>query len=294
MKTLYIHIGTHKTGSSAIQSALKKSKSQLQDCSIFFDPVGYYLSAELMNSSRLERLVLERFREAFCQKYFTIREAIIVFSGEGFFGDPYIGYNNISAIADDLHHIFQDFDVRIIASIRKQDTFIESLYHQRIKEGGSCSFERFISAIDIYAFNWYRLLKTYESNFGRENLKIVPFEQAGRNGNSLIKIIFQTLGVDIDSDHKNLSVINPSYTRKGLEIARLCNPILDNGEQKKLRSFLEREFPKAIGEKFEMMSEHLRDELTNYYSDSNRKLFNKYISHYCDKEYFCEEKNLNG
>ena len=273
MKTLYIHIGAHKAGSTAIQNVLQKSVVQLRNQSIFFDPSGYHLSAKLMKVSLLDEAIHKKLRTIFYQKYSIIRENIIVLSGEGFFGDPYSGYNNISAIADNVFHIFQDFDVRIIACVRMQDTFIESLYHQSIKEGDSWSFEEFITSIDIYAYNWYRLLKSYEINFGKENLTVISLERTMNNDNNLIKEFFKALGADLKFDNSCLTAFNPSYNYKGIKIARLCNPILEKNEQRKLRSFLEREFSKTLGTKFQLLPDKLRNDLAEYYSDSNRKLF---------------------
>ena len=74
-----------------------------------------------------------------------------------------------------------------------------------------------------------------------------------------------------------LNVINLSLSNKGIEIARLCNPLLDNVERSELRRFLETNFSRKPGENFGLFSEKNREIFLEYHKKSNENIFNEMI-----------------
>jgi len=257
MKKIYLHIGTHKTGTSTIQMLLSRNQQELKQHSFYYDESACELGRTLMDYG-LSDDGLEFNRCLFREKHNRVPEQNIVISGEGFFGNPFIGYKNISSVASQTKHILQDFDVELLVFFRSPDTFIESLYNQKIKEGSTISFQEFISQLDIYAYRWQDLIKSYEDLFGKDKIKTLLYEEG-----NVVKRFFEWLGIKLKSIA--LDPINRSLSPKGLEILKLCNPILEVCEQEEMRIFLQDKFAKQPYEPFNLFTDEQRKKLLSCY-----------------------------
>ncbi len=279
MKTLFLHVGAQKTGSSMIQGLLRASREQLRSVSILFDHVGSGLGVRLKAASPLAADELAHWRHVFTANLGRGPERIVVLSSENFFGSYELGYPNTRAIAEDLRAIFGAFDVRIIAYTRRQDTFIESCYHQQIKEGGSLSFAEYKDQCGIHSYKWNELLDHYSAVFGAGNVTVFPHEMI-RDRKAFVTSFFSILGINFSVPFDALQPVNPGYSRHGLRIARLCNSFLSQEERVKLHEFLAKEFSKPRGESFDLFEPGERDCLLESYRDANRALFETYLSGY--------------
>ncbi len=101
------------------------------------------------------------------------REPNIIGSSEALFGDLFASYANIQAVATDLRAILADHEVRVVACIRRQDDFIQSVYHQHIKRGGTLDFDAFLREHDVHAYRWNELLARYAAVFGRQAVSVL-------------------------------------------------------------------------------------------------------------------------
>lgn len=124
---IYLHIGTDKTGSTAIQKLLHWNRARLLGHGILYPQAGvmHYDHARL-------KLALDAGDETPWQK---LREeaavnpdADVVLSHEGF-------YHLGSELIDRLREWLPEGDVRVILYIRRQDDMIESGMLQQIKTG---------------------------------------------------------------------------------------------------------------------------------------------------------------
>src|SRR6056297_1032575 len=150
-RTLYLHIGTWKTGSTTLQFYLNHFKKELKKENI------YYLSGsdKIVTDDRIIRKFKEintdyikESRQKFKQivSRYDDSNASFVSSAEEFSGDPFTGYKNGHLVAEMLHRITEglDLDVQIIIYLRRQDDFFESLYTHSIYLGKSHSFNEFL------------------------------------------------------------------------------------------------------------------------------------------------------
>jgi len=278
-RKIVIHIGAHKTGSSVVQSLLKSESRRLRWRGFGYERAFYRLGRTLAHQSPVPDAQREILRREVCARLNGRPEPTILASSESFFGDPFASYANIRHVAEDLRSVLEDWPVHIVACIRRQDEFIESLYHQHVKQGGALSFERFVESHDIHAYRWDELLREYAQVFGRENLTVCSYDVLFRKGTDVIAGMFPVLRQAGFRTRARAAIINPSLSQKGLDMALRCNELLTPDEQKVFRRFLEQTFPRRSGEPHGLFTASQRDELLHFYAPSNLRCFDEFLPH---------------
>ncbi|BBO87860.1 hypothetical protein DSCOOX_10400 [Desulfosarcina ovata subsp. ovata] len=105
---------------------------------------------------------------------------------------------------------------------------------------------------------------------------VLPFEALHNNPNEVVTRLLNIMGAPIVYEGK-LPVSNPSLSKKGLELTRFGNTILNQKERSLLRNFLQENFPKAKEDGFDLFTDEQREILIDFYRQSNQTLFNYYI-----------------
>jgi hypothetical protein len=292
---LYIHIGTHKTGSSAIQNALHKSEAELKkEKIIYIHAVELFKNImklkepddDIINSARTF-LIKETSRHK------NKKEVKFVISFEGFSGNIEIGYTNSGIIAEILKGVTAGFDVKIIVYLRRQDLFIESLYTQMIQQGHSFSFQEYINSLNKSFFSWKSLLDSYKSFFGYENIIVRRYgKEFFRKNSDIIKDFGEIIGSDSLKKLEEMKIGNPGYSRDALEIARLCNPLLNNIEKRKLRLILQTTNPRKLFDNFSFFNNEERKTFLSNYSNSNFIVAREYFKIPEEELFINQENNL--
>ena len=277
-KVIAVHVGTHKTGSTFLQYNLSSQPFGLNANGMLFDngsvDLGYFLS----ENSPLSQRKLVEIKEKYFNFIDNARQQFIILSSEGFCGSYLKGYRNLFDVVQDLKTILNGNNVRIYCFVRRQDKFITLTYHQFIKEGGTLNFSDFCSMIDIHSFHWDQLLDIYASAFGHKNVRALVFEEIFKEAGAIINKTFFSEGKWDTKGFKDLNVErNPGLNSKGLEILRLCNPILNTYEQKKLSSLVTATFPKTKKTVDNLFSDEQQADLMQYYKKSNIRLFSNYL-----------------
>lgn len=294
-KKLYIHIGTHKTGTTAIQKVLKENVKSLKKENITYIPLVDQ-TKKLKYVNKVERELVssnKKFLLSFFKK--NKKSKCFIWSFEGFSGDPLKGYNNSEVIAESLRKITQGINVKIIVYLRKQDQFIESLYTQMIHQGESYNFEYFIKRFKNDDFNWYLFLNNYSKYFGKENIIVKQYDkEILKKRKGIINDFIGIIGVQNLKIKKNKMIANKGYSRNALEIAKILNPKLNDDEKKVLRKFLKTQFSKKPFENYTYWNENHKKLLMNNISNSNSKVAKEYINNPSGILFPTEEQMLSG
>ena len=187
--TVYLHIGYNKTGTSAIQFYFDKHRKFFIKNGLLFPRAGfasgahYALSASLgfAHKSSPKNLILNRtdLRNDLLKEASKHNPSAILFSSEMFI----IGNTNI----DTAKEFFRDFDVRIIAFLRRHDYWWESAYAQALKtvdsppwgNNGVRAFINFHKNKKNGYGNYRFLLDNWAEHFGKENIYVIPYEGYG-------------------------------------------------------------------------------------------------------------------
>jgi len=180
-KTLYIHIGVHKTGSTAIQS--------------------YFASHGLLLRCLGENLAYPRLGGRVRSRNQDIADDIASATGEFSSQARYLDYvsrtkfRKILFSAEQFYNFpvaprfFEPFagicQVRIVVFLRRQDAYIESMYRQMVRnaslsraKGFSLYSRRWLKQTAPHrTLDWGVRLEPWERTFGRENIIAIPYSE---------------------------------------------------------------------------------------------------------------------
>jgi len=276
MKNLYIHIGTHKTGSTTIQHALRETskKSKHNKWSLVTPPNS---SSEFMHAKRYNDKLVNKFKlelQSGINRADTNQKLII--SSESLSGSPENGYKNSDIVASMLKSATTSYNVIIIIYLRRQDEFIESIYTQKIHQGESLSFNKFKQNFNsTKTLNYNHLLNSFEKNFGKSNIIVRSYHKASENG--LLTDFEEAAGIYLLPSTQNKRK-NPSYSRNALEIARICNKQLTGNQIKHLRKSLQKTMAKDKNEPFTFFDKNSRSDLLQKHRHSNQEVAKNYFN----------------
>ena len=217
-----IHVGPHKTGTTYIQASLKKSRAALATGGVLFPnewwlPDGNPSHFELFRSlrdSRFDRIKrdLEQMRRASVQK--------VVISSE-----------DLSDLSpDEIQHLRSCLGTDsaiIVIYYRRWSDRLFSGWKEEMQHGHSRTLPQFMAAhlgaphrSSVISTNL--MIDAYCNVFGRENVKLVCFDELVSNGTDIFRHFSQTfLGVDFQNWVPEKVNVSLSWTDG--ELARALN-----------------------------------------------------------------------
>ncbi len=317
-KTLYLHIGYPKTGTTTVQKHFFPKIEEIQYLGKF-DNENKLFSFDVKIIDDLifkteGKIGLEPNMKEFCQ--YTESPKICI-SEESFTSNSLrtsiIKSDNIcppqEQIAKNLRIFFNDerFDVKILCTIRKQDEMITSQYAQsyvhyysRFKE--TSSFKKFL---DLYlndknfkhtyvkTLDYYHVIGIYEEQFGKDNIKILVFEELQNNPRQFYEKLCDYLGVNRDKYYKiairkvenkrsadqkykktrYISVFDKLFMVKNkyLPFVKVGTPPKIKNKLKKIKWTDNQKISKTI-----FLNNDEKDKILDKYKNSNKKLDKEY------------------
>ena len=232
-KKMFLHIGTYKTGSTAIQEYLHTHQSEL-----LTDGFLYPTSARPQNNRNNHgRLSLSIAHEhgfnppAWYTETLTADEAfgplldeiaktdienIIVSSEE--FVQLALRTNSTAAI-EDLKSRLEDFDVTVLLYIREPFSLLKSWFNE-VNKGpvGSRNFPTFFMNLKPGFLAQQKIYKEYAKVFGPEHLKVISYK---KQGSDHIQEFLKVIGCRMDPPTSVVETQKAQSLDK-LEIARLA------------------------------------------------------------------------
>ncbi len=288
---LFLHIGSHKTGSTAIQQAFKEGAQ---------GPLGEGLvrltECELVARATWDPTEGDKIIAALRAKISKYPGKRFVMSSEEFSGNPLTGYADASVMASRLRGVTRDFDVTVIVFVRRQDDFIESLYTQMIHQGSFESFDEFMQKMRPGCMDWQALLESYAQVFGRENMVVRRYHPDFYPGpDCLLKDFCDIVGVNPEVLKQKLNAVrNQGYSTEAVELARICNPHLDKDHRKMLRKTLQKASPKPVFQSYSYLNPEARQQFMTGYVESNEKVRREYFPEVSDTSLFPALKQPSG
>lgn len=231
-KTRFVlHIGTHKTGTSAIQAALYTDRERLAACGILYPETGrpekrtgahtghhelaWCLTGKLgYTDFSLWRDLLAEVRAK--------DPRVAVLSSEYFW---LLDTANIERIAGHL----ECYSVSILLYLRNQFTFMVSLHGQGIKSGNvSQPFSQFI-ADRLWYCEYAKIIERWSSVFGNDSIIIRLYDREKKH-------LFAGVSGALDcqlcvGSQKGEKRVNASPPNSALHMIRLLNHIQQKGQR---------------------------------------------------------------
>ena len=243
MKTLYLHIGTPKTGTSAIQRFLWDNTEYLAAHSFCYPRFSYvyprsrttnglFLTSKIVDDqgNRLYEEEKQRYKEGMqiVAKCFEAYDNVIL-------SDENIWINTYEDKTDFWTKLLQtaeagNYKVKIIVYLRRQDAYLDSWWNQKIKHTG---------ATDVYdlsrwdrrkgkyiATNYYEALEKISAVMGAENITVRRYDRDYFEGGSIVPDFMNFLGLEMsDMAESEKKEVNPRLSGNTTEIKRVLNSI---------------------------------------------------------------------
>lgn len=274
---IILHIGIHKTGSTAIQSWLKTSQAHLASHHIVALPSPpFSLSRSIMEAVKLDDALITACRSELATAIASQSispDHTLVLSAEGFSGSIRKGYTNAPICAKILAQILAEHTVTVAVYLRPQDSFIESLYTQRIHQGESTSFPEYLAALPSNAFDWQNHVQAFAATFGQASLRVRPYHKSQLpESDSILRDFCQILGCPFAPTSTEPTIKNVGYSRDAMELARSVNPSLSAPDQHTLRKWLQKTASKGTWNAYSYFTPEQRSTILSRYASSNEQV----------------------
>jgi hypothetical protein len=239
LKTIYIHIGTFKTGSTSIQRFLKENRAALESRRVYV-PTTQLLAHHPLPLSLIKKYsdwragwrefegdpddVWDKFLDEVSK---TECETILV-SSESFC--DLVNENcreSSNVFGEYLKNKLQEYDVKIICYLRSIEPYIKSIYQESIKiTSRTISMLEEVDELsqrDSIHLKPTIYLDFYSSLFGRENLIVKEYARKKMKGGDSVEDILDILGC-ADLYQKEAAIhSNPSLSIESIKLKRALN-----------------------------------------------------------------------
>jgi hypothetical protein len=254
---IILHIGTHKTGTTAIQKELLQNRELLAKRNIHYPDIGFVYYGH------------HHFAEQISNNHEKLKE--YVKEVKKLSGDVILSSENFSLISKEnlanfKEQLGKDVEVIIVSVVRNYLSYSFSWWQETIKHGSKSSLAEFISEQCMqphvsHVFGIQRLMDNFIDIFGHQYVQIFEYDsikkgQAGSFVNNFLSKVFNdTLLLKVNENE----LINASFKGMELETLRRLNyykPMFDNGNvasfylEKKGRSIVDKYFTKEMLEPF--------------------------------------------
>lgn len=252
MKTLYLHIGTPKTGTSALQYFCAGNRKILEEKGIYFPDLGFrfpdigkHRNAHFLSYkeyiNKKEKLrdheAEKKIREEGIQKLeeaFQTHDTILI-SDEHIWNEAEMTTEILPALYQ--HFMEQGVQIKIIVYLRRQDQVIQSFWAQKIKESSTITFESYMETEKYRRFrlDYATRIQEFEDIVGKDHLIVRCYEKQQYQGEqkTIMSDFLDILGLELTEEYKNSEkVYNVSLEGIYLEVKRLFNSLPQFKKQK--------------------------------------------------------------
>lgn len=287
-KTIYIHIGTEKTGTKTIQNFCCRNNEFLKkndlyypynkDKKYMFNITHWPLAASLTKNNKFipqDKMVpAQEMYDLFKEDIEKVPYNNILISAEPFS----VNVTNKKSLLN-LKSYLADYNVKIIVYLRRQDNYFVSLTSTKIKGGVHDSSAKF-STNEIFSnkerYDYFNLVSKWADVFGENNIIVKSFERETFINKNIIDDFFGIFNITV-SEQNNSTEDNISLSLESLYFMNIVNGTydLDNKERTKIYSLLEQRENKYKIKN--LISPKERYDIIKHYESSNTKVAMKYL-----------------
>ena len=228
-KTLFIHIGKHKTGTTAIQNFLSINREELKKHSILYPGKNENHCSVAKELQKNEKSFLDQKSNTY-EIFSEIVKNIdkyqkFILSSEGFSENE---DRVIPRLIQTINYFKLNLQVKIIIFFRQQHTYLESAYQQEVKDEKrrmAITFEEMIKQEIQYDFlDYYSILNKWSVSFEKENIissQYYPKQHKTKIYTDFVNIL--ELPVDFKYLIPSRSKSNIGLTKNNIELIRWFN-----------------------------------------------------------------------
>lgn len=243
MSTIYLHIGSHKTGTSSVQRNLDFSREYIEKHGYFF--FNYGVNGERGSNNCSSWFDHKGLKSGYGA---TLRDGFFDHvkskaSGKGF--DNVVvssecfswifDENVISGIADAVGANFDN--VKVVSYIRRQDMHAVSHYQQRVKtdaerlffEGGNGALPDVCDKLNLY-LNYYDRFSKWGKAFGTRNVAIKLFDRKSLINEDVVDDFFEGVLDVPPPDRKKKVNVSVGWYEQKIAYSLMSNGVDPNSE----------------------------------------------------------------
>lgn len=299
MKTLYIHIGTAKTGTTSIQNFCGLNREKLKEQGVLYPIMNYHYERKSVN--RNGHFLIGTIKENGTRN--KEKEKQVFNSEMQYIVDCFKDYDTIlisdesiwwatatrrKGLWKDLkkHSEQHNYQIKVIVYLRRQDQYMMSRYNQKLKTdfiASTQSFDEYFADMNgrfKCVMNYRDRIDNIAKSISKENVIVKRFDRNYFYNGDLNQDFLHILGVKVDDSFQQLKeTANTGISVQSGEIKRVLNrlkPITmaENNKLLKILNECEEVLPES---NTSLMS---TDEVKNFmeqFVDSNESIVDEYI-----------------
>lgn len=216
MKTLYLHVGHPKTGSSSLQSALALSADSLKDAGILYpDMTNHFARAKKGHITAGNVHAVKRPMQDYLKEIGEIEQDAILFSNEGIFS--VLRNGNLPELVEDMRGL--GYEIKVLCFIRNPLDHAVSSYQQFVKRHGySAAFGPFLTK-----YNMPLIVSNLLKNLRAAGIE-ATFLNYSLHKDDIANLLEDWLGLERDFLTRSERVsVNRSLSTAELELQRIYN-----------------------------------------------------------------------
>lgn len=305
MKTLYLHIGSPKTGTSSIQAFCWKNQEAFKKKGYCFPDMPFrykhkyhirnglfftskYFGEDGKRDIQVEQNNLEEGMRILEDTFLEYDNVIL--SDEGIWNGFFLRKGTRKK-ADILLESAErcGYQIKVIVYLRGQADYLMSWYNQLIKHSVSerlsrLSWEEYFENYKTYiALDYLKYLRQLERCFGKENIIVRRFDRKFFVNGSLIEDFLDTVGLQKDEefiDDEGVTKRNSGLSLNACAFKRIVNQIdgIEIDEKRKFEYLLleaSSDFKSSVD--YSLMSEEEVTEFMEKFQKGNQKIAEEYF-----------------
>lgn len=278
-QTLFLHIGLHKTGSTAIQNfcTLNRPAFAAQGFCYPASSVkwnGHHPYAWSLGLRHPHRDEADGDAPTLAER--MLKEASgrhLILSSEDF---EFLGPLQMKQL---LEH-FTGLDCRVLVYLRPQDSYLESEYAQHVRMDEtrfSGDIRDFYMSFDfMQRYNYLQLLRPWENHFGKPNLIVRPYQSSRFRDGDLFRDFCDAIGIVWKDSFMvpGRDESNVSLSADALRALREINKLpLDSSDRSVIVDILQRQGSGST----RILDDQSRRSFKGIFSKTNDRIADKYI-----------------
>jgi hypothetical protein len=227
-KTLFVHIGMGKTGTTALQNFFWSNRRELGRHGIAYPEVGVVSGAHHLLSPHHPPFLKGQWDfmnpDQWISKILGETQDTVLLSSE------LMAWAAHELARDFCEAIRDHFDVRIVIYLRRQDNMIMASYNQQIKGGHQKRHLKHILEKQMVRFDYAAKLKPWTEALGREHILVRPYEKQQFHGGDLVRdFMHHVFGLELtDLFEMPRANTNPRLSYTAMEYKRMVNKLDDD------------------------------------------------------------------
>lgn len=272
MKTIILHIGRGKTGTTTLQNIFDGNRDYLMGCGVYYPISNHQSLAKSMLDAipawMSDTTGIDTIQEQMKGELLASKCDTVLISSENF---TLIDPRNIRPYFQD---VLGDCEFKIVFFARSQDELAESQYNQDVKHG--TEFQNFLEYLDsghLEEMYYDELLAPWDAEFGSENIICRIYDASRR---TVVDEFFSSIDVPVaglSRDHER-SGTNDSIGIAVLEAYRVLNKFSVKRRKiyKEISELLSLNDSPAV-----LFDPYEAHEYRKRFSESNRRFTRRYL-----------------